>query len=287
MKPPPFGYHAPRTVGEALDALARGADDPDGGGTKVLAGGQSLIPMLNMRLAAPAALVDINGVTELDGLEATAEGVRVGALARHSRVERSAPAARVQPLLRRALRHVAHPVIRNRGTVVGSLVHADRAAELADALALLGGTVELASAAGRRTVRARDFFRGPLEPALEPGELAVAAFVPARPPGTGVAFAEFARRHGDYALAGVAALAAVDGRGEVASVRAAFLGVAGVPLVLDLTGPATTGRVAAAVRDRLDPEADLHASADYRRHLAGVLAERAVTEATTEAREDR
>nr|WP_308207541.1 FAD binding domain-containing protein [Actinomadura madurae] len=214
MKPPPFGYHAPATLAEALDALAAAP------GGKVLAGGQSLIPLLNMRLAAPSDLVDINRVAGLDTVHVGDGGVRVGALARHARVERSAEAAAVQPLLGQALRHVAHPVIRNRGTVVGSLAHADPAAELPAVLAVLGGTVEAASARGRRTIPAAAFFRGPLEPALEPGELAVAAFFPAAPPRTGTAFAETARRHGDYALSGVAAVVGLDEDLRVREARA-------------------------------------------------------------------
>ncbi|QXJ25366.1 FAD binding domain-containing protein [Actinomadura graeca] len=281
MKPPPFAYHAPRTLGEALDALAA---DPS---AKVLAGGQSLIPLLNMRLAAPSALVDINRVAELDTLRVGADGVRAGALARHARVERSDEAAAVQPLLRSALRHVAHPAVRNRGTVVGSLAHADPAAEMPAVLALLGGTVEAASAAGRRTVAAGAFFRGPMEPALEPGEIAVSAFFPAVPPRTGTAFAETARRHGDYALAGVAALVTLDAGLRVAAARAAYLGVAATPLVLDLTGPAGPdgdwAAAAAHVRERIDPEGDVHAGADYRRHLTGVLTGRALRTAAARA----
>src|SRR5262249_53309666 len=156
----------------------------------------SLIPLLNMRLAAPAHIVDINRVTALDTLEVTAEGVRVGALARHTRVEHSDPAAETQPLLRAALRQVAHPVIRNRGTVVGSLAHADPAAELPAVLAVVDGTVEAVSAEGRREIPAGEFFAGPLESSLRADELAVSAFFPALHPRSGTAFAEVARRHG-------------------------------------------------------------------------------------------
>ncbi|MDL4771081.1 MULTISPECIES: FAD binding domain-containing protein [Thermomonosporaceae] len=298
MKPPPFAYRAPRTLPEALAALApaapgTGSDTGGGGVGKVLAGGQSLIPLLNMRLAAPERLVDINRVAELDTLEVTGAGVRVGALARHARVGRSAEAAAVQPLLRRALAHVAHPVVRNRGTVVGSLAHADPSAELPAVLALLDGSVEAASAAGRRTIPAGGFFLGPLEPALLPGELAVSAFFPALPPRTGTAFVEIARRHGDYALVGVAATVTLDAGLRVAAARAGYLSVAGVPLVLDLTAAcagadAVSGGgdwedAAAYARERVDPESDIHASADYRRHLAGVLTGRALRAATADA----
>ncbi|GLY82764.1 FAD binding domain-containing protein [Actinoallomurus iriomotensis] len=286
MKPPPFDHHAPETLEEALDVLARTGED-----AKVLAGGQSLIPLLNMRLAAPAHLIDINRVTALDTLEVTAEGVRVGALARHARVERSEEAAGVLPLLRAALRQVAHPVVRNRGTVVGSLAHADPAAELPAVLALCEGTVEAASAGGRRTIPAAEFFAGPLESSLRPGELATSAFFPAPPARSGTAFAEVARRHGDYAMAGAAALVTLDEDQRVSSAKVAYLSVAATPLVLDLTEPlghrppvtCDWASAAAYARDRLDTDEDIHASADYRRHLAGVLTERTLRAAAQEA----
>jgi carbon-monoxide dehydrogenase medium subunit len=286
VKPPPFEHHAPETLDEALDVLARTAED-----AKVLAGGQSLIPLLNMRLAAPAHLVDINRLTSLDTIEVTRKGVRVGALARHARVERSEEAAGAQPLLRAALRQVAHPVVRNRGTVVGSLAHADPAAELPAVLALLEGTVEAASAGGRRVIEAADFFAGPLESALRPGELATGAFFPVLPARSGTAFAEVARRHGDYAMAGAAALVTLDDDQRVRVAKVAYLSVAATPLVLDLTGvldhrpPVTCDWAAAAAyaRDRIDTDEDIHASADYRRHLAGVLTERVLRTAAQEA----
>ena len=287
MKPPPFAYHAPRTLGEALAALAEAG--PDG---KVLAGGQSLIPMLNMRLAAPAALVDINRIDELRTLSADRRGVRVGALTRHAAVERSAGVHGVQPLLRRALAHVAHPVIRNRGTVVGSLAHADPAAELPAVLMLLGGSVRLARhGEPDRDIPADDFFLGPLEAALEPGDLAVSAYFPASLPHSGTAFAEVARRHGDFALAGVAALVTLDDDLRISTARVACAGVGPAPVLADVTPecerrPATSvdwAVVTRAVQDRIDPEDDIHATADYRRHLTGVLAGRALRSAAREA----
>jgi aerobic carbon-monoxide dehydrogenase medium subunit len=286
VKPPPFDYHAPRSLGEALDALA-GAGEHG----KVLAGGQSLIPMLNMRLAAPAHLVDINRLSELATLDVEPGGVRVGALARHAQVERSEQVAAVQPLLREALRLVAHPVIRNRGTVVGSLAHADPAAELPAVLALLGGSVRLARPGVTRDVPAADFFVGPLESAVEPGELAVSAFFPALLPRSGTAFREVARRHGDYALAGIAALVRLDDDLRITSATVACVSVGPVPVVVDVTAacghrpPATAdwASAARAVQDRVDPETDIHATADYRRHLTGVLAEQALRDAAREA----
>jgi CO/xanthine dehydrogenase FAD-binding subunit len=283
VKPPPFEYHAPRDLGTTLQTLAevRG---------KVLAGGQSLIPMLNMRLAAPEHLVDINRVAGLGDVERAEAGVRVGALARHSDVER----AGAHPLLTRALKLVAHPVIRNRGTVVGSLVHADPAAELPAVLAVLGGSVRVARWDGNaqvvRDVLAEDFFMGPMESAVQPGELAISAYFPALGWQTGSAFEEVARRHGDYALAGVCAVVTLDEEAYVTGAKVACIGVGPVPVVVDV-GEASGGRpvheldwrdVARLVQDEVEPEDDIHATASYRRHLVGVLAERALWKAARE-----
>lgn len=271
MKPPPFDYSRPGSVAEAVGLLADlGADG------KVLAGGQSLVPLLNMRLAAPHHLVDINRLDELDYVRIVDGTVHIGALARHATVLADDEAAAAQPLLRQALRHVAHATIRNRGTTVGSLVHADPAGEMTAVLALLDGTVTVSSAAGERTVPASEFFLGPLESAVAEGDLAIEASVPVATAGTGTAFVEVARRHGDYAVCGVGASVTPD------STRLAFLSVAPTPLVLDLTG-VPADEVGDAVRDQVAPEADIHATADYRRHLAAVLAERAVREATQQA----
>jgi carbon-monoxide dehydrogenase medium subunit len=256
-----------------------------GSEAKVLAGGQSLVPVLAMRLAEPAHLVDINKVSELDTVTTSPAGVTVGALARHSRVERDEAAGRVQPLLRQALRLVAHPTIRNRGTTVGSLAHADPAGEMTAVLALCGGSVTAVSSRGRRVITAADFFLGPLESALEADELAVEAFFPALPSNAGTAFVEIARRHGDYALCGVAAVAVLDPAGGLASLRCAYLSVFDVPLVLELTQSWRTNETDAAEQARrsIDPQTDLHATADYRRHLAGVLTIRAARQAVSTA----
>ena len=283
MKPPRFAYHAPASLDEALATLAELGHD-----AKVLAGGQSLVPILNMRLAAPDHLVDINRLTELAYVRTADDGVRVGALARHAEVEADEQAAQRVPLLRQGLRLVAHPTIRNRGTTVGSLAHADPSGEMTAVLALLGGSVELARPGSRRTVAAADFFLAPLESAVEPGELAVSAWFPAPPERTGTAFVEVARRHGDYALCGVAAAVTLDADGVVATARAAYLSVSPVPLVLDLS-EAVAGQhpdaadwtpAAELARADVDPEGDIHASAEYRRHLAGVLTGRALAAAT-------
>lgn len=282
MKPAPFVWHGPADVGAAVALLGE-----HGSEAKVLAGGQSLVPLLAMRLTRPAHLVDINRVAGLDTVTVDGSGVRIGALARHRRVERDDEAFRVQPLLRQALQYVAHPTIRNRGTCVGSLAHADPAGELTAVLALCEGSVDLRSVGGTRTVAAADFFLGPLTSVLAPDELAVAAHVPARPARCGTAFVEIARRHGDYALCGVAAAAELDDAGELRRLRCGYLSVADVPLVLDLTQAWRAGPDAAAdqAHDAVDPVTDLHASAEYRRHLARVLTRRAGGQAIAAARE--
>lgn len=285
MKPAAFSYHAPHSVDEALQVLAEVGDEG-----KVLAGGQSLVPILNMRLAAPAHLVDINRIAGLSTVDIMDAAVTVGATARHTEVERDDAAYAVQPLLRRALRLVAHPVIRNRGTTCGSLAHADPAGEMTAVLVLTGGTVRIRSSHGQRDVGAADFFVGPLESCLQPGELVESATFPAFAPGTGSAFVEVARRHGDYALCGVAAaVTVVDG--TVSAARAAYISVAPTPLLLDLTHP-VAGVAAADVdwtaagrlaESQVDPEADIHATAAYRRRLVGVLTARALAEAAAAA----
>lgn len=286
MKPSPFAYSSPTSLDEALAVLEEAGD-----GGKVLAGGQSLLPILNMRLAAPAHLVDINRVEGLSFVRVEDGGVRVGALARHTEVERDPSAYDALPLLRQALALVAHPVIRNRGTTVGSLAHADPSGEMTAVLALLDGTVEVARRDATRTVAAADFFVGPLESALQPGELAVSAFFPLLPQRTGTAFVEVARRHGDYAMCGLAAAVTLDEDGLVGRARAAYISVAPTPLVLDLTEPVRGQGVDAAdwaaaadlAREQVDPESDIHATADYRRMLTGVLTTRVLAEAAATA----
>lgn len=286
MKPPPFTYHAPHRIDEALTVLAETGEHG-----KVLAGGQSLVPMLNMRLAAPEHLVDINHIPGLSTVDADASGVTVGATARHAAVERDGSAYAVQPLLRQALRLVAHPAIRNRGTTCGSIAHADPAGEMTAVLSLTGGSVRVASAAGERVVQAAEFFLGPLESALRPAELALSVHFPAFAPATGSTFVEVARRHGDYALCGVAAAVRLDDDLRVVSARAAYISVAPTPLVLDLTDAVGTRSVAGAdwaaagrfASDRAEPEEDIHATADYRRQLVSVLTERALREAADRA----
>jgi len=289
VKPRPVGYMRPEAMADALAALA--AQDAE---VKVLAGGQSLVPLMSLRLAAPELLVDINRLAGLSYVQVADGQVRVGALARHAEVLASQAAAAAQPLLRKALRFVAHPAIRNRGTTVGSIVHADPAGEMPAVLALLAGTVQVTSAAGQRSIPASEFFIGPLESAVQPDELATEVRFPVLAgPAAGTGFAEISRRRGDYAVCGVAAMAWLDAGGRVGGARAAYLSVGPYPVVLDLTD-AVSGEAADAAafpaaaslaRARLQPASDIHATASYRRQLAGALTERALAEALGDARE--
>jgi carbon-monoxide dehydrogenase medium subunit len=275
MKPAPFAYLRPATLEEALAALAGEQ------GAKVLAGGQSLVPLLSMRLAAPSMLIDINALPDLGHVTCDETGVRIGALARHAHVLASTEAARCQPLLAMALSHVAHPTIRNRGTTVGSLVHADAAGEMPMVLRLLEGSVDAASPRGRRTIPAAELFAGPLESTLTHDEIAVEAFFPALAPGAGVAFKEIARRHGDYALVGVAAHVETDGD-SVTRARLGYLSVSDVPVVVDVTD--ALDDPASAALAELEPVGDIHATADYRAHLVRVLTPRVLAAASDHAR---
>jgi carbon-monoxide dehydrogenase medium subunit len=278
MKPAPFTYHAPADLEHALELLATLGPE-----AKVLAGGQSLVPVLNMRLANPAHLVDINGVPDLDRVSVTDDAVHVGALVRHADLLAHPAASEALPLLGQALRWVAHPAIRNRGTTVGSIVHADPAGEMPAILALTGGHVLLRSVHGERPVPASAFFVGPMECCAAADELAVAAVFGRFPAGTRTGFTEIARRHGDYALAGVA-LAVRSGDEGIEHASASFVSLTEVPDTLDLT-PTLRGATAHDLRgladplaevvgDHVDPVDDIHASADYRRHLAVVQTQR-------------
>ena len=283
MKPPAFTYHRPRSIDEALAVLAELGDRG-----KVLAGGQSLVPLMSMRLSAPEHLVDVNHVPGLGTVEVDATAVRVGASARHSEVEQHPAAYDAAPLLRQALQHVAHPTIRNRGTTVGSLVHGDPAAEMPAVLCLLDGSVTVRTADASREVAASEFFTGPMETAVRPGELAVAATFRRPPGGTGSAFVEVARRHGDYAVCGVGAVVTVSD-GEVSAARVALVSMGTGPVLVDVGAAAADGAgwddtlVAELVDAATDPEGDIHASADYRRHLSHVLARRALDQASAGA----
>ncbi|MDP9317510.1 MAG: FAD binding domain-containing protein [Actinomycetota bacterium] len=285
MKPAPFDYHRASSIEEAADLLAQT-------GGKVLAGGQSLVPLMSMRLASPRALVDINGVPALDRIDVDDAAVRIGATVRHRALELHDSAFAANPLLRQALCHVAHPTIRNRGTTVGSLVHADPAAEMPAVLALLAGDVEVVRTGDRRrTIPAGELFVGPLESSLAADEVAVAASFPNPPPGSGTSWVELSRRRGDYALVGVGAVVALTPEGILLSARLALVSVAATPIVVDVSQAAGTtsydeidwSDAIDQADAAIDPEADIHASADYRRRLARVLARRALDEALAAA----
>ena len=268
MKPAPFAYKKARTLEEAVALL--GEKD-----ARLLAGGQSLIATLNMRLSSPSLLIDINGIGGLDGISVKGGMVEIGALARHVQAERSDVVAKNAPLIARAMPHIGHPAIRNRGTLGGSIAFADPAAELPACLLALDGEVEATGPKGKRTIKAQDFFNGLFETALGPQEVLTAIRVPAAAKDTRVGFAELARRHGDYAIVGLAASGRGDGKG-LADVRLAFFGVGNTPLrVKKAEAALTAGNIDAAVNAlELEPHDDVQATAKVKKHLAGVLLRR-------------
>jgi carbon-monoxide dehydrogenase medium subunit len=288
MKPAPFEYFAPETVEEAVALLARYGDD-----ARPLAGGQSLIPVLNFRLARPAVLIDLNRIASLTGVQATEGGLRIGAMTRQREAERSALIARAAPLLAEALPHVAHPQIRSRGTLGGSLAHADPAAELPAVALALDANLRLKSARGERRLEARDFFTGLFSTALAADELLVEFELPPLPDGTSVAFEEIARRHGDYALLGIAAVVTLDAAGVCNRARLAYINAGPGPQRAPSAEKILVGRrldaraidecADAALAD-LRPSADVHASIAYRRQLTGVLTKRALGRAFLQRR---
>jgi aerobic carbon-monoxide dehydrogenase medium subunit len=270
LKPAAFAYAKARSLDHAIELLGQ----PQ---ARVLAGGQSLIATLNMRLDAPSLLVDINGVAGLDDISRRNGQVEIGALARHAAAERSDAIRQHAPLIAQALPHIGHPAIRNRGTVGGSIALADPAAELPACLLALGGEVDLAGPQGKRTVNADGFFKGLFETALGPSDVLTAIRVPATTSASRFGFAELCRRHGDYALVGLAASAKADGKG-VRDVRLAFFGVGATPVrarkAEAALGVGNLDDAVAALVDELDPGDDVQASAAVKKHLAGVLLRR-------------
>lgn len=258
MKPPRFDYHAPATLDEAV--RLRTELGPE---ASILAGGQSLIPLLNLRFARPSALIDLRRVHELVYVRTEQDGVAVGAMTRQRQLERSADAARLFPLLQEAQRCVAHPVIRNRGTVGGTIAHADPAAELPAVLRVLGGHVTVRGPRGERRIDADELFQFHFTTSLEPDEILTEVFFPALRPDAGSAYLELSRRHGDYPLAGVAAIAAGD------HVRLCFAALGPTPVLVESDDPADWDAA-------IEPAGDIHASAGYRRELAAVLGGRAL-----------
>jgi carbon-monoxide dehydrogenase medium subunit len=278
MKPARFEYHRPASLAETFDLLDRYGDDG-----RILAGGQSLVPALNMRLATPRAVIDINRLPGLDDIRLAPEGLVIGALTRQEALERSPLVREHAPLLAAAVPHVGHAAIRARGTVGGSLALADPAAELPACAVALDAAIRLSRRGGSRSVAAADFFRGIYTTAVEPGEVVTEIVVPLAP-GWRAGFEELARRHGDFALAGLAARLRVEGR-TVREARLVFFGVGDRPVRARSAETALAGRgpdpealaaAGRAVTRDLDPPGDIHASPALRRHLAGVLLARVI-----------
>jgi len=292
MKPPPFEYEAPDSLPAALDLLARSWEK--GEEAKLLAGGQSLIPVMNFRLAQPALLVDLNRLADLAYVRRSeAGGLALGAMTRQRRLERDPLVAELAPLLAEAVPYIAHPQIRNRGTLGGSLSHADPAAELPVVAVALDARLRLARAGGERWVEARDFFAGLFSTALAPDEILVEVEIPPPPPRTGWAFLEVARRHGDYAQAGVAARVSLDAEGRCREAGLTYLSAGTSPvsarqsaavLAGEVPSPLAFAAAAEAAEGEIAPVDDVHASARFKRHLARVLTVRALTLATARAR---
>jgi carbon-monoxide dehydrogenase medium subunit len=288
MKPAPFEYYRPTTLDAALALLAEHGDE-----AKPLAGGQSLIPAMNFRLGQPAILIDLNDLHELSYITPAEDGLRIGGMTRQRTLERSADVERAAPLVHEALPFIAHPAIRNRGTIGGSLAHADPAAELPVVSVTLEARLRAESTRGSRWIAAEDFFVGLMATTLQPDELLVEVALPPVPLRSGFAFEEVSRRRGDYALVGVAASVSLDEAGRCVRARVALLSVGDRPMLAPHAAQALAGEAptaasiqaaaALAAAHDIDPHADLHASSDYRRHLASVLMKRALTRAFAKA----
>jgi aerobic carbon-monoxide dehydrogenase medium subunit len=277
MKPPPFDYHAPQTVDEAVRLLAA---EPE---ARVLAGGQSLVQELKFRRVRPTALIDVNGVSGLDGIAAGDGGLRLGALVRQQRLVEDPDVARAQPLLRAAARHVGYPETRRRGTIGGSMAFAAPWAELTAAAVALDATIEVEAADGGREIAAREFFRGPHETALGAGELVTALRFPDRGPRTGAACHEVSARFRDYARVAAVAVADVDESGRCTQATVVLLRVAARPHLVDATAALADGADVGDMLGDIDPPDDIEASGRYRRRVAPVLARRALKDAMADA----
>jgi len=289
LKPAAFQYHRPNTVDETLSLLKECGEDG-----KVLAGGQSLMPLMNFRLAQPAHLIDINYIEGLDYVRRENGTLKIGCLARQSQLLGDSLVRQRCPLLADALVYVGHEQTRNRGTFCGSLAHADPAAELPAVLLALDGSVTVGNSAGKREIAARDFFHSYLTTALASDELVLEASVPEQPARAGSSFVEFARRFGDFAIVGVAVVLVPD-QERIADASIALTGVGDKPwrerkleesLIGKPASPELFKRAAGEVADKIGPNSDIHASESYRRSLAGVLTRRALAEAWNQARQE-
>ena len=292
MKPPKFRYFAPKSVGEALALLEEHAAE-----ARVLAGGQSLVPLMNMRLVHPEVLIDINGISELSFIEAMSDGLAIGALTRDAKLVADKHVAKGLSVLNEAAHFVGHPAIRNRSTVGGSIAHADPAAELPAVMVALNAEMVARSRTSSRTITANDFFKGYLTTDLKDGEMLTEVRIPGLPARSGSTFVEFARREGDYALAGAAAVVTLHENGTIADARLGLCSVGPAPVrphdaeaLLRGQRPGDESWAAAAnsvISVINEPLSDIHGSADYRRHLAGVLTKQALAVATERAERNR
>jgi aerobic carbon-monoxide dehydrogenase medium subunit len=282
VKNPPFEYHCPGSLNEAVTLLAELGDD-----AKILAGGQSLLPVMALRLGTPPHIIDIGGLTELADITVGSDGVTIGATVRHRAAETSDDIARHAPLVAAALPHVGHRAIRTRGTILGSIAHADPAAEMPAVCLATGATMVARSVDGEREIAAADFFEGYLTTVLHDNEILTHVRFPAWPATAGAAVVEISRRHGDYALVGLACKVDVT-EGEITSAALSFLGVSGTPVRVTKAEQSLVGKppgdtvfatAADIVTATLKPGDDIHATANYRRHIAGVLTRRGLAEA--------
>ena len=290
MKPAPFEYHAPTTLEQALQLKSQYGDE-----AKPLAGGQSLVPAMNFRAAQPAVLIDLNRVAELSFIRAAADVIRIGSMARERHLEFDAAIENHTPLLHEATPFIAHPQIRNRGTIGGSIVHADPAAELPVLMLALNARLKAQKASSERWIDAKDFFVGMFTTALEPDELLVEIELPFMPPHTGWSFMEVAPRAGDYALMGVAAQVTLDEAGQCKSARLVYLNAGEGPVEAPeaatlLAGQALTDELIAsaaahASEKEISPFGNIHTSPDFQRHLANVLTKKTLKQALQRAGE--
>jgi aerobic carbon-monoxide dehydrogenase medium subunit len=285
MKPIPFDYFTPTSVEEALTTL-----DKLGYSGKVLAGGQSLIPAMNFRMARPAALVDLNGVSELDYIRPSADGsVAIGTMTRDSVVEKSAAVIERVPLLGEVMPHIAHPQIRNRGTFGGSIAHADPAGQLPAIVLVLSTNLKLLKKGRERWVNAEDFFLGPFMTVLDPEEILAELVIPALPARTGTSYQQVSRQRGGYSMAAVASVVSLDESGRCSRARMVMISVGDTPLLSSAVSKVLVGQKPSAEafrevaemasKSEIDPGTDVHASADYRRQLTRVLVERSLSDA--------
>jgi CO/xanthine dehydrogenase FAD-binding subunit len=289
MKPAPFKYVAARSIEQALALKAEHGDD-----ARFLAGGQSLMPTLNFRLTQPAVLIDINPLNDCVGRQTTSNGaIRIGALTRYRQLERDPATERDLPLIHEALPHIAHPQIRNRGTIGGNLAHADPASEMPAIVLTLGGQMRARSLHGERWIAAKNFFTSALTTILESDEMLMEVELPAAPARSGSAFTEVARRRGDFALIGVACTVALDDDGRCTEARIGLCNAGDTPILAEAAGQSLAGseigtaeidQAAALVQNAIDPGGNVHASKKFQRHLASVLTKRALTTANERAR---